>query len=869
MKKKMQKSFWIKCIPILMLGLLFTAYVFLWYKQFSYFHYSGESYSLGNADLTSKAIGATEKEFALDPGYTQKIGRIVFWPTKYSDITVENNCADPMMITVSDYEGNTIPSLAEPVLIGAGTEYSFVADGRGSYVLTAYGMQKAAADQVQVKYDNHRYMASWKTCIYVVLGVIAAGSFLALLFSWIEKDQSRKYLPWTSFGAGAVLGVSAMAAGLAGVEDWCSTGLRFLSVFFCSLSVITAAEETRMKDAVTQKAKPFLDIFLSAGIALAVHFLFLSAKSHSVLWRFTGTLDSGQRIKGYLIVFVIFLISFFILEKRPSSDKWLRYWISLFQGRVAVCAVICIIVVLCETHNDWNLLSLLSFAVVLCGAKQFRKMRLPGIFWICYYGGICLVIAANHCVINIWDTAYSGDVYHTGTFYHSIYYVATDQPFAGGLTQMYGHFALFYKIPLLLFGNNMCTIGVTTAVFSGIAAMCLLLFLHRTLKEDFTRLLSGIVVFNCFIINILYLQTFPLRMLWPFGMLLYCSCFSAQKETKASVRAGGYFLCMFAVLWNLESGLVCAISWAVCMAVRNAKEPKLQKYLMCFLAELPMILLEVAVAYLIVKGYNMRLSEPADRIAELLDWKKEIATMAREEAGDTSNGKLFWGNAPWMGMEVVLMCCAAIWVYRLLFQNRKTTYAEMAPLFLTVFSAGIFIYWMGRPESYGVMAPYLGSILLIGYECLLSKKDRSKESIPYRRNLFAVAWFVMALGIAGYMGHTIEKLRYTKENLADKRIADYTAVKAYIAKFAEEVPEVTYGEAYGVAMLYMSAGRQLQSDGLGWGSGVIRLEENIRDQKWVLLNEDNYDAYPMLRFEKEIVCGSYSYRLYENTEAED
>ena len=159
-------------------------------------------------------------------------------------------------------------------------------------------------------------------------------------------------------------------------------------------------------------------------------------------------------------------------------------------------------------------LSLLFLAAGLVCVKHIEKINIPKAIWCVYYGIITLWVSVNHCVINIWDTGRNGDVYHTGTLYHSLYYVANGLPFPGGLRQMYGHFALFYKIPLMLFGNNMRTVGVTTAVFSGIAVLCLLLFLHRSLKEDLSRLIGGVVVLNCFIINQLYLQTFPLRMFW-------------------------------------------------------------------------------------------------------------------------------------------------------------------------------------------------------------------------------------------------------------------------------------------------------------------------------------------------------------------
>ena len=151
-----------RILPIIVVGFLFLIYMLLWYKQFSYFHYSGESYNLNDASLQEKAVGSEEKEFALNNAFSKRIGRIVFWPTKYSDITIKNSGVEAIALTVSDYEGSDIPMVSEPVVIPASGEFSFVADGRASYVLTGYGTQTAQAEEIQVQYNNHAYMTRWK-----------------------------------------------------------------------------------------------------------------------------------------------------------------------------------------------------------------------------------------------------------------------------------------------------------------------------------------------------------------------------------------------------------------------------------------------------------------------------------------------------------------------------------------------------------------------------------------------------------------------------------------------------------------------------------------------------------------------------------
>ena len=258
----------------------------------------------------------------------------------------------------------------------------------------------------------------------------------------------------------------------------------------------------------------------------------------------------------------------------------------------------------------------------------------------------------------------------------------------------------------------------------------------------------------------------------------------------------------------------------------------------------------------------MLLSAPAERMAELLNWKKEMSTMAREEAGDTSNGKLLWSNAAWITIELLLLCSAGGWVHRLLVAKKEPAASDTGKLFLAVFSVGIFIYWMGRPEEYDSMAPYVGAMLVLLFEKALCGSREEKSMLC--RYAYTTALFVTAFGIAGYLGHTGEKIRYTKENLTEKKIADYDAVSGYLQDFSEEVSEDAYAEAYGIGVIYMSLGRELTNDGLGWGNGTADLEEKVRGREWVLLNGANDTEIPAFREVKQIPFGTTVYTLYEN-----
>ena len=465
-----------KILPVLVVGIFFMIYVVLWYKQFSYFHYSGGSFTLDDADLQAKAAGAGEPVFHMGDEFPEKIGRIVFWPTKYSDITVENGGTELVELLVSEYEGWSEVHYSDPRGIDAGGEISWNTEWylRDSLVLTVYGTPgtEVKAEQIRIRYDNHAYMAEWKKCIYVVLGGMAVITLLSALCLGLQKKTKRKVLSWIAFVASVFCGCIAGIVHFMCREDtWHYAGPCFISVFLAAIAIVCAAKKEDCSEETVQSSRAVVHVFLSALVAMTVHFLFLSARSDSVFWHFTGTLDSNKRIVGYLIVVIVFLLAFLILEHCKFTEPLVKHMLCYFRERVSVCAWIWMLFVLCDTHNDRKEYTLLFLAGILLATRKIKEIRIPKLFWPVYYAAVTLVIAANHCVINIWGTGRTADVYHTGTLYHSLYYVANDLPFPGGLRQMYGHFALFYKIPLMLFGNNMHTVGYTTAVFAGIAAL--------------------------------------------------------------------------------------------------------------------------------------------------------------------------------------------------------------------------------------------------------------------------------------------------------------------------------------------------------------------------------------------------------------
>ncbi len=851
-----------KCAALIAVGIVFVLYLLIWFKQYTYFNYSGGEDHFDDAELTAYASTAVEKPFELDPGYPTKVGRIIFWTNKFSDIEIVNESSDTWQFTVSDYFGNDVEAAMDPFVLGAGESFAFVADGRSGYVVTAYGHEDAAdTDGLCVRYGSHAYMGRWKKATVITLGLMSAILALLCLWALISYMSFNKVSPYICLLLGGLCFIVSEYTGIAGTEAYLTAlpqmGAVYLGVLalVCGYGVPCKENKYELKDTnnigdvavgndfktvniISRSCKylnPPIWLIISAFVAITLHFFMLSAGADSVLYAFTGGENSGKRIAGYIVVFGVFLILYLCLGHIKLSRVVLDTFKSFFSGRTALLSVILCILALARAWMGAKPIVIGLLVLGILALHYSKNFRFPKVIRIVYYCVLALLVGANSCVINFWDTGRWGDVYHTGTFYNSLFFVAAGQPFRGGLSQMYGHFGMFYKIPMFIFGNNMCTIGVTTAFWAAVAVLLALLSMDRILKSDVAKLLAGPVLIAYLIIDILYLQTFPLRMLWPFVLLYYCT-WTMDKEINLQRRLIGYSICTLAILWNTESGLVCAVCWSVCIVIHREQKLTVKRLIVEGALEVLAVIAELFMAYSVVKMYNICTMTSGSAIAEFLSWKKELATLARSEAGDTSNGSLYWVNAPWMYIELALMAGVALLLDRAgFFRERRYSGSDITKTMLVFYAAGIFIYWMGRPESYNPVAPYIGCLVVILYDhmvslnCHISSDDNVHNDIDdrdamikntekrnvsdreesvvysskfgiqfdYKYNLHMVVEFIVCLVLACFLAKMPDIVKYTKHNLIDRSLTDYSKVEHYLRDYEKEIPETADGEAVG------------------------------------------------------------------------
>ncbi|OYO91059.1 hypothetical protein CG709_12830, partial [Lachnotalea glycerini] len=158
---------------------------------------------------------------------------------------------------------------------------------------------------------------------------------------------------------------------------------------------------------------------------------------------------------------------------------------------------------------------------------------------------------------------FNADLYHGHAYCNSIYQIMNNATYNEFFTSIYGHYAIFYRVPLGIIGCNMRNIVLIIFIIGIMAMLLSCLIVHNLIKKNAVRILAclalalptvGMRVGN-------YWQVQPHREIFP-AILIYISCVFIKNKMTSNKILLGYFVSAIAIIWNTETGLVCAIAWA-------------------------------------------------------------------------------------------------------------------------------------------------------------------------------------------------------------------------------------------------------------------------------------------------------------------
>ena len=269
----------------------------------------------------------------------------------------------------------------------------------------------------------------------------------------------------------------------------------------------------------------------------------------------------------------------------------------------------------------------------------------------------------------------------------TIYNAVDLTPFLWKSTPLYGHYALFFFIPLKIFGANAITIALCIALSAMVEQIAFVYIVHQFKCQNWIKIIVtlGAVCRPAYI----YPAITPIRTLMPLlisAWLVYL--YKNNKSEQVKYFCLSFIFGGLSILWNTETGIGClagVIAYYLWMTVYQYRQCgaikafiKRTMYVF-FLSAMALIL-----PLVIVNGYNFICGENSIQIASYF-----YPYIGDDWAVNALRCNVPTGNHAWMYILTLIMGCIAVPIMNVLFDNERSL--KFAPI-LGVAMVGMVVF---------------------------------------------------------------------------------------------------------------------------------------------------------------------------------
>lgn len=336
--------------------------------------------------------------------------------------------------------------------------------------------------------------------------------------------------------------------------------------------------------------------------------------------------------------------------------------------------------------------------------------------WIIWLTYAALVILIFYCMYtpNIYGRGEQGDNYHAHAYFNSVYNVYQGVPYTHNVTSIYGHYGLFFKIPMKLVHGDFRAFVLMMAGLGALTYIGAFLVLQMLVRSRILRVIAAFAL--AFPVLGMrggyYWQVWPHRVLFPVLLLLYGTVILKKKRSSLLTAAGGYLICLLAILWNTETGLLLTVSWAGLYISRllSRKKWKIRELLFSIGAQAAGMIFAFTGAYGIVNLYNLSKHSLMNSVRDFL-----IPLLSDGYMTDILHLDLPTYPSAYMAVITLFLTGVAMGIAGW-FGDREDRRWETDLIFmLSVGALGCLVYYMNRPSYHNLDCISISAVLLAAY----------------------------------------------------------------------------------------------------------------------------------------------------------
>ena len=474
---------------------------------------------------------------------------------------------------------------------------------------------------------------------------------------------------------------------------------------------------------------------------------------------------------------------------------------------------------------------------------------------------ILVATVINTVQLNYWYSDW--DIYHSNWYFNNIYDVANNLPFTGGYMELYGHFALFYKIPLLILGNSVLSLSIITALFMIISLICLYIVAHKLIKKYIYRLCFEICLFVCFTYHVAYPMNLPHRLFFPSILVLFMVVSINKLDIKRKII--GYFICILSVLWSAEVGLFCSVVYIAYIAlIQYKKEHSIKSMVVSAIKNVFLVPIGIVLSYFIVQFYNFVVLGSYNHSYTIKSFLGVLVDKDYMSRGQYNT--FYFGNAQWIYYWVFLLAIFILGLYKLgLFgdsQNKDESGKGLIYCVISSIGLAFMVIVLSRPEDYRLVISWILLLSFMFFDRINLKMVLKKDS--FEKNIKILFIIPIIVLIANCMILLPDAINQIKANIVDCKRFDYDMIKKDELQLEAYPIEDIYAVGNGMKLLYFDMGYKLENGNGGLapeGPGTVDELMSKTEKKYIFTDlEVTNSNYVKI---DEIAISNKIYSMYE------
>lgn len=841
--------------------------------------------------------------------YYNNIGRQEFYGlNSYQQVTIQNNTSGILYFDLYNCEDYENPqSIITAKKLEAGESWQYCYNDRISYQVMLYSAT-AQLEDISVSVDNKAYMDDYKTAVVIMMGMVAIMTVLMCIAVLAGIPEAGiKY--WNM--AALLLHILGVFFHIIMIEPYTVNGCLFISIFMVAASLLLG--ENDKKAEYRQEYNVIFAGVFTILLSVGMYIIILNSREGTFLSHLGPSNGRGLLLYVLFVItsILLFIISSYITTRHNAIFRWVNQYLNrkealllgimlgVFAFKDHVGAVLTL------DWRRWQMFLVLAMlaAITICLFRTKYDMKQNDRAIKALYLFEIISVQINKTLINIFgaDSLTFGETHHISAYYDEITYIAKGRPFKGGGSELYGHYAILWRLPMAIFGNNLKVIGIVAGIVAAVTFFFFVLVIHRIFRSRFIRVMASLAIWCVFISSgSSTFSSIPHRYV-VFAVILYFMVRWQTVELSFKRRLIGHLLCVVALLWNTESGICVSLAWAVYIVIReiNNKDSCFWLAVRKLLVQIVIVGIEVITFFGSVELYNRILCNDkvneSEIIAQNKDFEIEISELNKSiqresEENDTdplgqedqenpentsqidledfiskNTGVLF--NSGYMGSNMND-------VYH--FENQPGFSAMIFILLVSLFYlSGTGLVGKSNQKEYAAvaLAVCVFGLMLFSYSATRDFGDISKVGIPFliifflifektihymkvhpteytlKNNIVYLMVFFMLIGLVQMELNCFVAVRNFDTILNEKNILDYESMLRDMEEFSYYVPEDTYAYGNGIAEVYMSIDREIP-DSSNTQYVVTDAWRDVEDRPYIKV--------------RDIQIGRYIYTLYYN-----